>query len=717
MGNLSESVRWVDAFPWLVRSARIDSYAPGDTPAPEAYEDVFKPIKVDSVHFDRIALEVANDAYRNFPGWELGELFPAIPSEYTFNFTDIAGIGKKSDVLLKSTKWTSVDHRVILDFDMRLMLDLTDEIAFLASLAKVNARAATGDSLLPPWRNVAASSAVKGQKPSFGLHESVSTIVNWLDASQDEPTRVFEIVASLEGAPENVISAAGAVQKFVAGKRFVEAPAKPIYEVLEDFLDGLSEREERVVHTRILAEPRIQLELVGYEFNVTRERVRQIEAQLSARLAEWLATDEDAQAHSNHIRNCVGKFARLSTLTNAFPSLLELVVPFNLPAWYVFDKFDDSFESDGTWVAVPSLKSIEQEFDNVFTSHEETGGYISLSKLRAVCSDWESAGFEDLVQWATGRGYEILDDYLLAPTRRSMLSRAAIALSISGEPMTLDELHQSSGPDKSIRSLANQLAEDPRFIRTAASMWSLAEWGGESYTSIREAILARVDSGGGLVSLQSLLDELPARFGIAASSVRTYSNSWPLETVGDNVRRAQVAVPKARPIERTRNVYSADGGYVWRVITSTDHLRGSGSAFPGALAGALGLVPGGSISFNVEGSHRTVTLRWTGNQATIATVKSLFEELGTTVGEPVEFTFAGSTVRVRKGSVAKGSAESRVRALLCINDQAVVTRRSISQRLGLPTDSLWHEIIENVEARKESELLSAIEEMNASYTS
>jgi RNA polymerase sigma-32 factor len=57
---------------------------------------------------------------------------------------------------------------------------------------------------------------------------------------------------------------------------------------VKEFAEGLDERERRIVDARILAEEPLTLQEIGDEFGVTRERVRQLEARLVARLRDYL---------------------------------------------------------------------------------------------------------------------------------------------------------------------------------------------------------------------------------------------------------------------------------------------------------------------------------------------------------------------------------------------------------------------------------------------
>ena len=51
-----------------------------------------------------------------------------------------------------------------------------------------------------------------------------------------------------------------------------------------DAMQGLNEREQRILHARRLAEPPLTLEDLATEFSVSRERIRQIEVRAFEKL-------------------------------------------------------------------------------------------------------------------------------------------------------------------------------------------------------------------------------------------------------------------------------------------------------------------------------------------------------------------------------------------------------------------------------------------------
>ena len=86
------------------------------------------------------------------------------------------------------------------------------------------------------------------------------------------------------------------VSEHLADREFHEL----VQRKLQEFGDTLEDREREIFERRLLAESPVTLRELGEEFGVSRERVRQLEASLKKRLAEFLRANEgivDAFTH------------------------------------------------------------------------------------------------------------------------------------------------------------------------------------------------------------------------------------------------------------------------------------------------------------------------------------------------------------------------------------------------------------------------------------
>jgi RNA polymerase sigma-32 factor len=72
-------------------------------------------------------------------------------------------------------------------------------------------------------------------------------------------------------------------------QRVGDAQLRSVFlEKVREFAERADEREQRIIDERILAEEPKTLQELGKEFGISRERVRQLEARLMARLSEYL---------------------------------------------------------------------------------------------------------------------------------------------------------------------------------------------------------------------------------------------------------------------------------------------------------------------------------------------------------------------------------------------------------------------------------------------
>src|SRR5690606_29076086 len=101
------------------------------------------------------------------------------------------------------------------------------------------------------------------------------------DLSLDAPVREEDGSASFG----DFIPAAGrSAEQTVADQEL----RRVFLEKVQEFAATLDEREQKIVRDRILADEPRTLQEIGDEFGVTRERVRQIEARVVARLRDYL---------------------------------------------------------------------------------------------------------------------------------------------------------------------------------------------------------------------------------------------------------------------------------------------------------------------------------------------------------------------------------------------------------------------------------------------
>lgn len=488
-----------------------------------------------------------------------------------------------------------------------------------------------------------------------------------------------------------------------------------IAEQLKNLIETFDSRDRTILYARIISKPKVTLESAGAQLNLTRERVRQLEKLVKERVANFLASNDVVEAYCDSVIDATGLLAPFSRVLEQVPESLEVIsIQIDaehlviMPIWKAVQALATCFETDGDWFYIGSREQVVNLFAAKFVEVSGEKKFIEVSEVFNTFANWGAASPDELLLWAKSLGYKVVLGALVSPSVRSMNDLAVIALAIKGLPMTSEAIHGTVASSKSVRSLANQMSDDSRLQRVGADSWGLVEWGDEEFLSIREAILARVDLSGS-AALVDLIEELTTKFGVAESSVRVYAASWPLKSEGGIVSRQEEQItPKGRPFPRSRGSYVIDDNFAFRTTVTFDHLRGSGSQFPTALAVALGNSIGSSLVFNTLSGPGQIRLSWNGNQATISTIKAELELIDAVEGDEICVVFNSSIAAFKKLPDVTGDPFEDLGRLCLMPPEVKVTRVSVAKSIGLDETSVWDEILQSAMARKDSNLVKAV---------
>lgn len=495
----------------------------------------------------------------------------------------------------------------------------------------------------PPWRGVVIS--------------DFETLARWHRILGSEDVSVLT-------APEDVVEPAAVA---AARARIVALSASDLLPevepggagaaAVEAAFVGLGERELAVLRERVMADDPMSLDELGRRFGVTRERIRQIESKLIARLTEQ-TQEGDLHSLATIAAGAIGSLVGLRTLIQRHPTLGEQVPAIGQPVWRFLDRLDPSYEIKDGWCARGTVSGVVARTKSEIA---RLAGQRCFVELAAV----DESDVDLSPEWLEYCGVTLLRGCALLG-RAGMPDRAEVVLHTQQEPMSSEDLIAELGVDRSVRSMRNQLSEDARFTRVNRDDWALTAWGLTGYLPIRAMIGRSLSGAGGEMTIDDLIADITSRFDVSPRSVVTYANSFPYIISKGVVRRRvrrDMRRLRRKGLAQTRGLYRHHDSVKLRLVVSSEHLRGSGSPLPNALGEEIDLSIAEAKTLTRTEGEGTILVSWRGPQIVIGSVRVELEKLGLESGDIAFFVF-GNDGSFRIEPVAESAtAESRLLAL------------------------------------------------------
>ncbi len=464
-------------------------------------------------------------------------------------------------------------------------------------------------------------------------------LVQWAAAEAGAGTVADLLAALAAGRPPADIAAvlAARLDDFLPGA----GRAAPLGVLADDLYGVLAPRSQVIFGGRIALDRPRTLDDLGVEFGITRERVRQIEGKAEGRVRAAVDTPRFApvawRAHalathlgtaapdgSDHLAATVGHVTRdvpEADRGRARDLLLWLAGPYT---------------RDAGW-----LRSADPPGSDLADAHTDPDGRVDVARVRDGLA---AAGLRPPVHpaWLDGVGrVRQVGGHWLRWTG-TVTDKAVRLLAAWGEPATPDVLVAAIGGGHDVKATRARLYEDDRVVRAGVSRVGLRAWRLAEYSTTADEIGRELDGRGGAALLDEVVAAVTARFDLREASVRLSATTPLFVLDGPTLRRRTPADPP--PVVPL--VTAAAGCYLlgpdvlaWRVEVTADILRGSGRQLPAAVAGWLGLAPGGRRTLTTAGGP--VGMSWPAASVTgpsAGSLRAVAERAGAGVGDHLLLT-------------------------------------------------------------------------------
>lgn len=600
---------WLEAFPWLRGIA-----SGGEN---TSWAETIDPPD-DSRRQQRLS-SVASLAMERLGNWTVGQVIPGLAPEL-----DLMRLGLPNRALNIIVREQATTGEAISGF---LLRDL---------LAWRGAGMGTVDAILQGLAaaslEVATPNVVTTSDPTIVPVEEAPRLPGWINLLIDDVSVVAEWHAvvglidahvvgedCLPGTPRRVVEAQARLSALRTRDVLSEGEEQiDVAVLLDDVLGTLDARAVQILALRLFADRPTTLDEIGRTQGVTRERIRQIEAKASGAVLNCLTEEGLLADVAETVRQNIGTIRPLDELLENVPALGSMVASVGQPAWRVLDRLDDAYEIEDGWCLAPSTSAARAATQTQIEEQCNDHGVAHLDSLKLVLTDHPERCSELTGAWLARCGYIVDGEHVLTRTG-SVGDYAASVLSIVGAPMGVQQIVDRFIVERTTNSLRNAISSDSRFERVDRDLWALKEWGLDAYTSIRSLIRDAVSSGGGQALLDDLIEQITGKYTVSANSVVAYASAPPFSLRAGVVRFDDGAQDVRKSPERTHRLFRRPSGWAYRVEITSDHLRGSGSMAPKAVASVLGLQYGESRQLPSPLGEQLVA--WTGIQPAFGTIR------------------------------------------------------------------------------------------------
>lgn len=615
---------WGDAFPWLSGAA-----GPGDTLWATGDTLWWNRVINDADDANRrnYLAQIADLAMQRLSHWTIGSIFP--------------GLSPDIDLLRLHLPVRAINALTRFDCGRSgdLMALTLDDV-----LSWRHVGVGTVDAILQTLADVSTSFATPSVTSNSERFETVAVLPHdelrlpeWMWALNDDLTQVASWFATIglpgqavlgdplpPGTPDEVVKARQRLESLSADQILTEGELKlDIAGRFDDALRMLDPRAAQILGRRLFADEPATLDWLGREHQVTRERIRQIEGKARGAMLAFISEGGALAAVAESAHTLIGTIRPLNELLELIPALGRVVETVSQPAWRVLDRLDDGYEIKDGWCVVPTMTAAETITQTLLQERANQYGVVRLDEFDLIQSDHPERLAELRASWISHCGYIVDGEFVLSRTQ-SVGDYAAAVLSIEGSPLSAQEIVDRFVFERSARSLGNALSSDDRFERVDRDRWALKEWGMDAYSGIRSIIRELVAHGGGRAKLTDVVEYITARYSVSGSSVTAYAGAAPFSITEGIVQLATVEQGARRAPDRTRRLFRRPDAWAYRVRISTDHLRGSGSVAPQAIATILDLHAGDTRQ--LDSSLGPQAVAWTGLQPSFGTIRRFLME-------------------------------------------------------------------------------------------
>lgn len=521
-----------------------------------------------------------------------------------------------------------------------------------------------------------------------GAMRDLLVLLRWGSIFAPEERLLEVLMRSPDDLPEDAANALERLKNLSSARFEVELSESLVDRLFEE----LEPRHARIFQARHLDDEQRTLSELGQEFDLTRERVRQLGVIADQRFGELLEleTNEVLRWAVDFVRRRLGSAAiighpvTLATIDFA----LKVIGGGSYAERLLLFAAGPYLRSGSMFVTADAPQP------GYIVSLMPADGWLPLETVRRLLVEQGVAeSFVDGWLEEHCAYLRVLDNHVLRWTG-TLTDKCFVLLALKGAPVTAEELLDMLGESSSLRSVRQRIQEDDRFSRVDKSRYGLRAWALEEYTGIADEIAQRIGEAGGQIRLDSVVTMIAEQFSVSASSVRVYAQAPMFVVDGQFIR---LRTDEERMVLNDR-IQDVSGAFILKpdvvsflVDVDKELLRGSGRTLVEPIGAFLGLRPDLRLTFDIDGIPLTLT--WPKSSAfgpSIGSLRAHAKAAGAELGDKIRLEFdrsqmTGAVSRIETSLLETAQPCDALTMLTGAKGDVDIAARGLAEQLKVST--------------------------------
>ena len=341
-------------------------------------------------------------------------------------------------------------------------------------------------------------------------------------------------------------------------------PAPDLVSTLENIWNSFTPREQFIAQRRFVDTSKCTLQELGDQLELTRERIRQLEAKVIERFERTIG--DQIETLSKQLVDKYGAMIPKESFVNTIDAELIGVSSRNKALFTkIFLRYLKYYFNNGFYLSPGGEVVISNYLHYINTNNLLLVDEMTLARINLEF--WYK--YRDEIKQCLGL---VRLPYGSFARKDSVSTRVLDTLKHLGIPATKEQIAEYSGiPEE---KLTNRLRLIRGVVKVSNNMWGLGSSKHSQYVGVVDEMLRVIEQHGGRVSVRNLKSEIKRRCNVKDSTIIAYLYTAQFVIEDKMIRLSTENDVRLRPLAQTIDGRTGNGAPYWIIKVKARHLKG-----------------------------------------------------------------------------------------------------------------------------------------------